>query len=228
MNYRKILGFMAIAGAISCATQAGAAVIGITLDTAPATVFQQTASRPCIIGENSCTSPLTTAQFPNGPQSTYDVQTIAYSVDTIRSLVTNQFSVGIDINTTTKPFATEYLDLFTATIKNASGGIVDTFTFDPATPGTNFLTGANGNGYSDAILNGFDLSNYGAGTGFTITFRTVIQTPTDGKEQFFLIAANDNGGVPPGSIPEPGTTAMLGLGLLGMGFVSVRGRKKLS
>jgi hypothetical protein len=228
MNYQKLLGLLAFAGTVGYCAQANSAIIGLALDLDPAVVYQQTSNRPCIIGENSCSGVLPTAQFDNGPQPSYDVTTMAYSVDTIRSLVTNKFIVGIDINTTTSPNATEYLDLFTATVKNSTGAIVDVFEYDPATPGTNFLTGANGNGYSDAILSNFDLSKYGPELGFTITFRTIINTPTDGKEQFFLISAGDTGGVPPGSIPEPGTTAMLGLGLLGMGFVSLRGKKKQS
>jgi hypothetical protein len=148
----------------------------------------------------------------------YDVTTDAYSVATIRALVGNVFFVGIDVNTTTQPLATEFLDLFTATL-----GSGDVFSYNPPTP-TDLFTGANGTGYSDALLKGFDLTKY-LGTD-TITFHTIINTPTDGKEQFFLISATDNGSVPPGSVPEPGTTAMLGLGLLGLGYTSLRKNKK--
>jgi hypothetical protein len=218
MNYRKLFNAMAIAIAAGCGTQASAAVINLTLETPASTAYQQTENRPCIIGESSCKGPLQTATFPNGQQSVYDVTTMAYTVDTIRALVGNVFFVGIDVNTTTHPLATEFLDLFTASV----GG--DVFTYNPASPGTDLFTGANGTGYSDALLKGFDLSKY-AGTD-TITFHTIINTPTDGKEQFFLITAGDDGGVPPSSVPEPGTAAILGLGLLGLGYTSLRRKNK--
>lgn len=35
-------------------------------------------------------------------------------------------------------------------------------------------------------------------------------------------------GIPPGGIPEPSSTAVLGLGLLGMGLLRLRARKKHS
>src|SRR5690606_40851996 len=39
-----------------------------------------------------------------------------YTVEQIRNIVGNIFFVGIDVNTTTHPLATEFLDLFTVKI----------------------------------------------------------------------------------------------------------------
>lgn len=224
MNYRKLFSSIAVAGALGCGIQANAATIGLTLDNSETTIqYGQTANRPCIIGESSCTGSLPKTPLPNGPQSVYDVTTINYSIGTITALVTEQFFVGIDVNSTQKPLATEYLDLFEAIIRNESGVEVDRFVYDPGFPGTQLLVNQ-GTGASDALLKGFDLSSYS--NTFTIQFHTIIQTPTDGKEQFFLVAANDSN--PPTEIPEPGTTALFGLGLLGMGMLTLRGRKKQS
>lgn len=223
MNYAKLFSSVAMVGALGCSIQANAATIGLALDNSATTIqYGQTANRPCIIGEASCTGNLDKAPLPNGPQVQYDVTTPTYTVGTIRSLVTNQFFVGIDVNSTTQPFATEYLDLFEATVMNGNL-LVDTYSYNPATPGTQLMVNQ-GTGASDALLKTFNLSSYL--DSYTITFHAIINTPTDGKEQFFLIAANDPN--PPSEIPEPGTTAILGLGLLGMGMLTLRGKKKQS
>lgn len=224
MNYRKLFSSIAAAAALGCGIQANAATIGLTLDNSETTIqYGQTANRPCIIGESSCTGDLPKASLPNGPQSVYNVETIEYSIGTITALVTEQFFVGIDVNSTEKPLATEYLDLFEAIIRDENGNEVDRFVYNPVSPGTQLLVNQ-GTGASDALLKEFDLSSYSST--FTIQFHTIIQTPTDGKEQFFLIAANDPN--PPTEIPEPGTTAIFGLGLLGLGMISLRGKKKQS
>lgn len=225
MNYRKLFSSLATVGALGCSIQANAAIIDLTLDNSASTIqYGQTDNRPCIIGENSCKGSLPKTALPNnGPDlGVYDVTTTAYSIGTITALVTNQFFVGIDVNSTTKPLATEYLDLFEATIRNGDS-VVDVYSYDPASPGTQLFVNQ-GTGASDALLKTFNLSSYLST--YTITFHAIINTPTDGKEQFFLIAANDPN--PPSEIPEPGTTAILGLGLLGMGMLTLRGKKKQS
>jgi hypothetical protein len=223
MNYRKLFSSIAMASVIGYGIQANAEVIQLELDNTAQTVqYGQTENRPCIIGENSCPGSLAKTPLPNGPQQQYDVTTDAYLVGSIRALVTDYFYVGIDVNSDDKPFASEYLDLFEAIVRNGDV-IVDTYIYNPVSPGTQLLLNQ-GTGKSDALLKTFDLSTYL--TTYTITFHTIINTPTDGKEQFFLIKANDGNVI--GEIPEPGTTAILGLGLLGMGFISLRGKKKQS
>lgn len=156
-------------------------------------------------------------QIPN--TSSYDLYSPDYAIETIRTIVGDSFFVGIDVNTTTKPLATERLSFFGLYVNE-----VLQFSYNPSTP-TQLYTLNNGNGYSDELLKGFDLSAFAADS--IIKFRASVIDATDGREEFFLIRSTDPGN-PPAEVPEPGTTAILGLGLLGMGMLTLRGKKKQS
>ncbi len=86
--------------------------------------------------------------------------------------------------------------------------------YQPGTPTPlPFVNGAQGNGYSDALLSGFALTS-----GHYYIFVAQISNDTDGMEEFFLIPS---GSAP---IPEPGTLVLFGSGMLGVaGFI----RRKL-
>jgi hypothetical protein len=82
-----------------------------------------------------------------------------------------------------------------------------------------------GNGFSDAMLNGFDISNFAADA--RAQFRVSYSNATAGREQFFLIAQQGTTPTTPptSGVPEPGTLAVVGLGLLGLGAYRRRTRR---
>src|ERR1051325_527762 len=97
-------------------TSAGA-VTSLTLENPGLQSYQQTQNSPCIIGDNSCNDPTGwthTTEPSGGTPITYDLLSPIYTVQQILNAITTRtFQVGIDVNSTTKPPATEELDLFT-------------------------------------------------------------------------------------------------------------------
>ena len=121
------------------------------------------------------------------------------------------FKIGVDVNTTTQPLATERLDLFAMLINGVQSAAN---TYDPASPGTQLFTVNNGNGRSDELLTGFSLA--GLQPADTIQFHTIVNLATDGREEFFLISANAT------PVPEPASLVIMGAGLAALGFVRRR------
>lgn len=183
------------------------AAVSLTLENPGSAIYQQTQNNPCVLGDPSCNNPVGFGytQFPPGGGSqTYDSTSPTYTVQQIRNIVGNTFFVGIDVNTTTQPLATEKLDYFDLQVNS-----VVQFVYDPASPGTGLLTVNNGNGFSDALLKGFDLSTFAATD--TVTFRAIVNTATDGREEFFLISSTAT------PVPEPTAVVLFGTVLLGVG-----------
>lgn len=207
---------VAVALLFPASAQAGT-ITSLTLDNTAATAsYQQTTNNPCIFGK-SCSNPsgfATSAETQSGNDVSYTLTSGAtYTVADIVNIVGTAFFVGIDVNSTTSPFATEQLALFSMTV----GG--DTYIFNPASPQTLFL-GAQGNGYSDALLKGFSLAGYASST--QVVFNLDLRHATDGFEQFFLI--NTNAPIPPPPVPEPASLTLLGLGLAGVARAVRRAR----
>lgn len=198
--------------ALTAALFAGSAQAApLTLDNSGIPSYQQTTNSPCVIGDPSCNNPVGFGSTTLAPgESTYtNILSPLYTVGQIRAIVGNQFFVGIDVNTTTHPLATEILDSFELLI-----GGVSAFIFN--TP-TQLANNANGNGWSDSFLSGFDISSYLDGV--SAQFRLTYHGGTDGREQFFLASSTN----PPG-VPEPLSALLLGAGLLGL---SIRKHKAL-
>jgi hypothetical protein len=197
--------FAFAAAAIAAATvgfaSAGAQAAALTLNLDPSTTYQQQNNSPCVIGDPSCHNP---AGFGSTTVSNDATQTNigspVYTVQQLRDIAGNGFLVGIDVNTTTHPLATEILDSFSLAIDGTTQFLY--------TGPTQFHTTANGNGYSDALLSGFDISSF-LGTA-SAQFFTTYHNATDGREEFFLVSGN----APGTGVPEPGTLALLGLGCM--------------
>lgn len=206
---KRILLATSLLGAF--AASASAAII---LENPGSLTFQQTLNNPCVIGDPSCKQPAGFGEtIIPANTSPYDLFSPVYTVAQIVGIVgSTTFRVGIDVNTTTQPLATERLDLF-ATLINGAQDAANTY--DPATPGTQLFTVNNGNGNSDELLTGFSLAGLAGTT--TVQFHVIVNNATDGREEFFLVAANS-----PVGAPEPASLALLGAGLVGVGFVRRR------
>jgi hypothetical protein len=180
----------------------------LTVDNSGTDIFQQTENSPCVIGDPSCTNPsgFDVSVIPSNT-SPYDVSSPTYTVQQIRDIVGNQFIVGVDVNQNNDQIL--HLDTFTLaindTVQFALGG------------GTDLALLNNGNGYSDSLIKGFNLSSF-AGTDSAV-FRAVASNANDGREEYFLISGG--GGT---VIPEPGTLVLMGVGLSVIGIVRWRRR----
>ena len=196
--------------AIACAAVAHASTISIS-DVTVLHQYQQTTNSPCVFDNSSCNQP---AGFPAAllpVASSYDQDSLTYTVGQIRGIVGDSFFVGMDVNQTS---TNQTLSLFSMSI----GGVL--------TDSTNILTvggmevpptvgGGNGNGYADYILTGFtSLAGLDANT--TVTFHVTMPVVNDGREQFFLLSNNAS------SVPEPITVALTGSGLLGLFLLKKR------
>jgi hypothetical protein len=210
----------AIAGASLLTGMVAHAEVLLTAENPGSVLYQQQQNSPCVIGYDNCSNPSGfgyTEISPGPAGDSYTLTSPIYTVGQIAALVGNVFYIGIDVNTarTTSiigmDYATEILLNFYATINGTSE-----FRY---TGPLNLAIAANGTGYSDVILKTFDLSSFAQTA--TVTFTASIDNASDGREQFFLISATNPGG-PGTSVPEPGTIAVLGLGLLGMGFAAKR------
>lgn len=206
MNIKSAL--VAVAAVALGASAASAAPILLDLD--PATAYQQQAQSPCVIGAPSCSNPpgfAKTTLAANTATNT-NIASPLYTVAQIRAIVGDTFSIGIDVNSNSQPMATEFLDSFSLAINGTTQFLFNT--------STQLQTNNNGSGFSDALLTGFDLSTF-LNTD-TARFFTTFPGATAGRESFFLVAA-------PAEVTdvlEPGTLAVLGLGLLATGFIRRR------
>jgi hypothetical protein len=206
MKLKPLLASMLIAGLWT----AGNAAAVITLDNSGTPSIQQQNDNPCIFGGNDCSNPLgfgftNVSSFDNdGTVTLLEGLSPFYTVAQITSIVgSSLFSVGIDSNQSgggAEP--RQLLHSFEMLVN----GIATQSYFGP----TYINIGANGVGWSDALLNGFTLTGLADAT--TIQFRTHYSNATNGTDSMFLASA----------IPEPETYAMMMAGLGLMGWVTRR------
>lgn len=210
------IGLCSAAGAVSAAV--------LTLfDVAPGDEVKQTENRPCIFGDPSCQAPVgwTYKVFAANPVGNIYDHTgpggapengQSYTIEQIRAVATNNFFIGIDVNTTSA--ASEVLDYFRV---YDDGVLIFNYEDNGLIAQANQL--ANGTGWSDWFLKGIDLTSVAAGS--IVRFDVRVTNVVDGREQFFFVPTT-GGNPPPGEIPEPGSLALLGFGIVAAGLVRRR------
>lgn len=189
---------------------AGAGVahaIPLTLTaTAPNTVGPQNESAPCIIAGTNCPQqpdgfPFTEFAQGGQPPSNFDLDSPEYTVSQFPFLT---FDIAIDVNTNSA--ASETLDSFSVFVDGAE---IYTFT-GPESIGS---ASSPGNGFADWILESVDLSGFASDA--VVVFNAVWSGDVAGPESFFLVERD-------GTVGEPGTLVLMGLGLLGLGLLQRR------
>jgi PEP-CTERM motif len=190
--------------------------LSLTLDNDGTPSFQQQQNSPCVIGGPSCNNVAgfgftdINALDDDGTVTAAEGTSPTYTVGQITALVGNSFLIGIDTNQSAGG-ANPGINLLSFTVLVA-GSPAFTFT---GVPGGTEINLINGNGFSDATLNGIDLSGFA--TNASVQFIANYTDATAGAESFFLASAS----APP-SVPEPSSLLLLGTGILGVAFTARR------
>ena len=184
----------------------GVSAVPLTLETGVS--YQQQQNRPCVVGDPSCHNPagFDFTLIPVG-MSAGTLTSPVYTLDQLRSIAGNQFSVGIDVNQAQQTYSLQSFQF------NINGGAPEyTFTGPADIPAVN-----PGNGFSDARLVSFDITGLTGSGVFSVTFANADA----GREQFFLISEDDLA-----PVPEPGTLLLLATSMLGIGGAAWRRQRR--
>ena len=147
----------------------GVGAVPLTLETGVS--YQQQQNRPCVIGDPSCHNPagFEFTLIPVGT-SAGTLTSPVYTLDQLRSIAGNRFSVGIDVNQAQQTYSLESFQF------NINGGTAEyTFTGPADIPAVN-----KGNGFSDARLVSVDITGLTGSGVFSATFANADA----GREQF--------------------------------------------
>ncbi len=203
-------------------------VAAITFDGSGATALQQTSNSPCVIGNNSCNQPAGftyTASANGGGGTSYDFfspvyQAIATSPflvgDYSGNHIPTTFSIGIDENIAAGQGPESLVFFRTLLCTDATGSscaIVAVNSYQPGSP-TTIPNNNNGNGFSDANLNGFSLT-----ANSFYKFEASVANDTDGMEQFFVVPVAG-----PQAVPEPRFVSLLLFAAMSLVAIGLRKR----
>lgn len=200
---RAITGLLTLSLSVA---PVGVSAVPLTLETGVS--YQQQQNRPCVVGDPSCHNPagFDFTLIPVG-MSAGTLTSPVYTLDQLRSIAGNQFSVGIDVNQAQQTYSLQSFQF------NINGGAPEyTFTGPADIPAVN-----PGNGFSDARLVSFDITGLTGSGVFSVTFANADA----GREQFFLISEDD---LTP--VPEPGTLLLLATSMLGIGGAAWRRQRR--
>lgn len=200
---RAITGLLTLSLSVA---PVGVSAVPLTLETGVS--YQQQQNRPCVVGDPSCHNPagFDFTLIPVG-MSAGTLTSPVYTLDQLRSIAGNQFSVGIDVNQAQQTYSLQSFQF------NINGGAPEyTFTGPADIPAVN-----PGNGFSDARLVSFDITGLTGSGVFSVTFANADA----GREQFFLISEDDLA-----PVPEPGTLLLLATSMLGIGSAAWRRQRR--
>lgn len=206
-----------VVGTLGIAIPASASII-YDPSGAASNTFQQTQNNPCVIGDPSCNEPAGMTYTSNTGPGDYDLFSPLYTATSpfttfSGNLIPTAFRIGIDSNIATGAGPQILLFFKTydcGTLGTTCGAFDANNSYVPA-GGTALPNNNNGNGFSDATLNGFSLI-----AGHQYKFEAAISNATDGMEEFFLIPLTSS------PVPEPVTSGLVGAGLIALFFARRR------
>src|SRR4051812_19524576 len=207
INMARFGGGAAIAAVAATLLLSQPTKAAIILESPGLQTFQQQQNSPCVVGDNSCKQPagfgstLLTVDANNEETGTSPAYTLAQLTSVVGAGLS--FTVGIDVNTTSA-LPHETLVSFETFICNSAGNNCVRDDADSYLgPSVQLADVNNGNGFSDDLLKGFNLTGDLTGNN-TVKFAVDVTHAFDGLEQFFLISSTAT------PVPEPASLAIFG------------------